>query len=224
MKKYKWFITMVLIGIISAVLVACQTNEDDAAEETETDNQETNTDATSDETYEGEPPVVTMTMEDGGEVAIELYPDVAPNTVNNFIALIEDGFYDGLIFHRVIPGFMIQGGDPDGNGTGGPGHAIKGEFSGNGFENNLSHDRGVLSMARSQHPDSAGSQFFITVDDRPDLDGQYATFGKVIDGMDIVDDIVSVDRDGEDLPDEEQVIESMTVELHEYEPADVEKE
>lgn len=224
MKTYKWIIATMLVVLVSAVLVACQSNEDDVTEETETDNEETNTDATNDETYEGEPPVVTMTMEDGGIVEIELYPDVAPNTVNNFIALIEDGFYDGLIFHRVIPGFMIQGGDPEGNGTGGPGYAIKGEFSGNGFENDLSHDRGVLSMARSQHPDSAGSQFFITVDDRPDLDGQYATFGKVIDGMDIVDDIVAVDRDGEDLPEEEQVIESMTVELHDYEPADVEKE
>lgn len=224
MKTYKWIIATMLVVLVSAVLVACQSNEDDVTEETETNNEETNTDATNDETYEGEPPVVTMTMEDGGIVEIELYPDVAPNTVNNFIALIEDGFYDGLIFHRVIPGFMIQGGDPEGNGTGGPGYAIKGEFSGNGFENDLSHDRGVLSMARSQHPDSAGSQFFITVDDRPDLDGQYATFGKVIDGMDIVDDIVAVDRDGEDLPEEEQVIESMTVELHDYEPADVEKE
>src|SRR5699024_4627095 len=125
-------------------------------------------------------PVVTMTMENGGEVEIELYPNIAPNTVNNFIYLIQDGFYDGLTFHRIIPDFMIQGGDPEGTGIGGPGYSIVGEFTNNGYENNLVHERGVLSMARSQDADSAGSQFFIMVDDAPHLDGDYAAFGKVI--------------------------------------------
>src|SRR5690625_1410878 len=166
---------------------------------------------------DGATPVVTMTMEDGGEVQMELYTDIAPTSVNNFITLIEDGFYDGVIFHRVIPGFMIQGGDPEGTGMGGPGYYIKGEFAENDFENNLKHERGVLSMARSMHPDSAGSQFFIMVEDSPHLDGEYAGFGKVIEGMDVVDEIVSVDRDeGEgDRPYEDQVIEKMTVELNE---------
>lgn len=159
------------------------------------------------------PTVVTMTMENGGEVVMELYPDVAPKTVENFVKLASDGFYNGLTFHRVIPGFMIQGGDPDGNGTGGPDHSVEGEFSSNGFENNLSHERGVVSMARSQDPDSAGSQFFIVVDDSTFLDGDYAAFGKVTEGMDVVDEIVSVETDGSDKPVEgqEQVIETIIV-------------
>ncbi|WYP27020.1 peptidylprolyl isomerase [Alkalihalobacillus sp. FSL W8-0930] len=159
------------------------------------------------------PTVVTMTMENGGEVVMELYPDVAPKTVENFVKLASDGFYNGLTFHRVIPGFMIQGGDPDGNGTGGPDHSVEGEFSSNGFENDLSHERGVVSMARSQDPDSAGSQFFIVVDDSTFLDGEYAAFGKVTEGMDVVDEIVSVETDGSDKPVEgqEQVIETITV-------------
>lgn len=159
------------------------------------------------------PTVVTMTMENGGEVVMELYPDVAPKTVENFVKLASDGFYNGLTFHRVIPGFMIQGGDPDGNGTGGPDHSVEGEFSSNGFENDLSHERGVVSMARSQDPDSAGSQFFIVVEDSTNLDGEYAAFGKVTEGMDVVDEIVSVQTDGSDKPVEgqEQVIETIVV-------------
>lgn len=155
--------------------------------------------------------MVTIEMESGAKIEIELYPDVAPNTVNNFVSLVRKGFYDGLIFHRVIPGFMIQGGDPEGTGMGGPGYTIKGEFSGNGFQNELKHTRGVLSMARSQNPDSAGSQFFIMVADSPHLDGQYAAFGKVVSGMDEVDRIVSVPRNAADRPNEEQRIAKATV-------------
>jgi peptidyl-prolyl cis-trans isomerase B (cyclophilin B) len=157
-------------------------------------------------------PIVTITMEDNEEIKIELYPTVAPNTVSNFVSLIENGFYDGLTFHRVIPGFMVQGGDPDGVGTGGPGYAIKGEFSSNGFENNLTHERGVISMARSMDPDSAGSQFFIMVEDAPHLDGDYAAFGQVISGMDTVDKIVQVDRNSQDKPLQDQIMVSVTVE------------
>ena len=139
-------------------------------------------------------PIVTMAMENGGVIKAELYPEVAPNTVNNFIDLINRGFYDGLIFHRVIPGFMIQGGCPEGTGMGGPGYSIKGEFTSNGFKNDLNHTKGVLSMARAMHPDSAGSQFFIMVADAPHLDGQYASFGKVIEGMEVADEIVVKNR------------------------------
>lgn len=158
-------------------------------------------------------PIVTFTMENGDVMKAELYPDVAPNTVNNFISLVKKGFYDGLIFHRVIAGFMIQGGDPEGSGMGGPGYSIKGEFNYNGVENNLKHSRGVLSMARAQHPDSAGSQFFIMHADAPHLDGQYAAFGKVIEGLDTVDKIASVRTGWQDKPVEDQKIQSMTVEL-----------
>ena len=140
-------------------------------------------------------PIVTFTMENGDVMKAELYPDVAPNTVNNFISLVKKGFYDGLIFHRVIAGFMIQGGDPEGSGMGGPGYSIKGEFNYNGVENNLKHSRGVLSMARAQHPDSAGSQFFIMHADAPHLDGQYAAFGKLVEGEDVLDSIASIDTD-----------------------------
>jgi Peptidyl-prolyl cis-trans isomerase (rotamase) - cyclophilin family len=156
-------------------------------------------------------PVATITMKDGGIITAELYPEVAPNTVANFIELANSGFYDGLIFHRVIPGFMIQGGDPVGMGVGGPGYCIKGEFSQNGFTNDLKHTRGVLSMARSQHPDSAGSQFFIMHADAPHLDGGYAAFGMVTDGMDVVDAIAAVQRDANDKPIEDVVIESIRV-------------
>lgn len=156
-------------------------------------------------------PIVTITMENDKQIKVELYPEVAPNTVANFISLINDKFYDGLIFHRVIPEFMIQGGDPDGNGTGGPGYSIKGEFSSNGFENSLKHERGVISMARSQQPDSGGSQFFIMVADYPSLDGEYAAFGKVTEGMDVVDEIVSVETEN-DKPLEDQKMKSVTVE------------
>ena len=145
-------------------------------------------------------PVVTFTMADGKVMKAELYPEVAPNTVNNFISLVKKGFYDGLIFHRVIKGFMIQGGDPEGTGMGGPGYGIKGEFAQNGVKNDLRHTVGVLSMARSMMPDSAGSQFFIMHKDAPHLDGQYAAFGKVIEGLDVVDRIACVDTDYGDMP------------------------
>ena len=156
-------------------------------------------------------PVVTIEMENGGIIKAELYPDVAPNTVNSFISLIHKRFYDGLIFHRVISGFMIQGGDPQGVGIGGPGYCIKGEFSGNGVKNDLSHSRGVLSMARAQNPNSAGSQFFIMHADGPFLDGQYAAFGKVTEGMDVVDRIAGVKTDRMDKPKEDQRMKKVTV-------------
>ena len=157
-------------------------------------------------------PIVTIEMENGGVMKAELYPEVAPNSVNNFISLVNKGFYNGLIFHRVIPGFMIQGGCPDGTGTGGPGYSVKGEFSQNGVKNDLVHDRGVLSMARSMHPNSAGSQFFIMVEKAPHLDGQYAAFGKVIEGMEVADAIVASDRDRMDKPRQDQRMKSVTVE------------
>jgi len=157
-------------------------------------------------------PVVTFTMENGDVMKAELYPDVAPNTVNNFVSLVKKGFYDGLIFHRIIAGFMIQGGDPDGTGMGGPGYSIKGEFNYNGFDNSLKHSRGVLSMARAQHPDSAGSQFFIMHANAPHLDGQYAAFGKLIEGEDVLDNIASVDTDYSDRPRKPQVMKTVTVE------------
>ena len=151
-------------------------------------------------------PVITITMENGDLIKAELYPETAPNTVNNFISLIQKNFYDGLIFHRVINGFMIQGGDPEGTGMGGPNYSIKGEFSQNGFDNDLKHTEGVLSMARSMMPDSAGSQFFIMHKNSPHLDGSYAAFGKVIEGMDIVDKIASCKTDFSDRPLEKQMI------------------
>ncbi len=157
-------------------------------------------------------PIVTIEMENGGTMKAELYPEVAPNTVNNFISLINKGFYDGVIFHRVIPGFMIQGGDPLGRGTGGPGYSIHGDFKSNGFDNDLKHTRGVLSMARSMMPNSAGSQFFVMVADAPHLDGQYAGFGKVIEGMEVADAIVASDRDRMDKPFEDQRMAKVTVE------------
>jgi peptidyl-prolyl cis-trans isomerase B (cyclophilin B) len=156
-------------------------------------------------------PIVTITMDNGDIIKAELYPEIAPNTVNNFISLVKKGFYDGLTFHRIISGFMIQGGDPDGIGTGGPGYSIRGEFSGNGHKNDLSHTPGVLSMARAQHPDSAGSQFFIMHAAAPYLDGQYAGFGKVIEGMDAVNKIAASETDWNDAPTTPVVIRSMTV-------------
>lgn len=158
-----------------------------------------------------ENPIVTITMENGKEIVIELEPKTAPNTVANFISLVQDGFYDGLIFHRVIPDFMIQGGDPNGNGSGGPDYSIEGEFNSNGFKNNLKHERGVISMARTSDPNSAGSQFFIMVKDSPHLDGEYAAFGKVIEGMDTVDVIVSAERDASNKPLTDQKIKTVQV-------------
>jgi peptidyl-prolyl cis-trans isomerase B (cyclophilin B) len=162
-------------------------------------------------------PIVSIFMEDGNTIKVELYPEVAPNTVNNFISLINEEFYNGKIFHRIIPGFMIQGGCPDGTGMGGPGYSIKGEFIRNGFNNDLKHTRGVISMARSMDPNSAGSQFFIMHEDSPHLDGEYAAFGKVIEGIDEVDRIASVKADREDRPYEDQTIKSMTVDIFDYE-------
>ncbi len=157
-------------------------------------------------------PIVTITMEDGGVIKAELYPEIAPTSVNNFISLIDKGFYNGLIFHRVIRGFMIQGGCPEGTGMGGPGYSIKGEFAQNGFKNDLKHTEGVLSMARAMHPDSAGSQFFIMHKTSPHLDGSYAAFGKVIEGMDVVNRIAETDTDYSDRPMTPQVMKIVTVE------------
>lgn len=156
-------------------------------------------------------PIVTITMENGDVMKAELYPEIAPNTVNNFISLVQKGFYDGLIFHRVINGFMIQGGCPQGTGMGGPGYSIKGEFTGNRFKNDLEHTEGVLSMARAMHPNSAGSQFFIMHKRSPHLDGQYAAFGKIIEGMDVVNRIAEEDTDYSDRPLEVQRMKTVTV-------------
>ena len=156
-------------------------------------------------------PIVTIKMEDGGVIKAELYPEIAPNTVNNFVSLVSKGFYNGLIFHRVIPGFMIQGGCPNGTGMGGPGYQIPGEFAGNGFANSLRHTRGVLSMARAMDPNSAGSQFFIMHDDAPHLDGQYAAFGQVLEGMDVVDKIATTKTGWGDKPLTPQIMHKVTV-------------
>ncbi len=168
-------------------------------------------------------PIVTIEMQSGDIIKLELYPEIAPNTVNNFISLINKGFYNGLIFHRVIRGFMIQGGDPDGNGTGGPGYSIKGEFTYNNFDNKLKHHAGVISMARSQRPDSAGSQFFIMHKDSPHLDGSYAAFGKVTEGMDVVNKIADTKTDYSDMPLEPQVMKSVTVDTFDTEYPEPEK-
>lgn len=157
-------------------------------------------------------PIVNIEMENGDVMKAELYPEIAPNTVNNFISLIKKGFYDGVIFHRVIPGFMIQGGCPNGNGMGGPGYSIKGEFTANNFKNDLKHERGVLSMARTMMPNSAGSQFFIMHEDSPHLDGQYAAFGRLTEGLEVVDAIAGIDCDYNDRPRKEQKMKKVTVE------------
>lgn len=211
-----------LFVIASLVLIVSGCGGEEPQEENVTENtaNETNDSNESTTGYPAdveENPVVTITMENGDEIVVELYPETAPNTVANFISLVEDGFYDGLIFHRVIPGFMIQGGDPDGNGTGGPGYAIAGEFASNGYETNtLIHERGVISMARSGHPDSAGSQFFIMVEESTHLDAEYAAFGKVVEGIEAVDTIVSDERDSKDKPLEDQTIKSVTVDTKGY--------
>ena len=157
-------------------------------------------------------PIVTIEMNDGQIIKAELYPEIAPNTVNNFVSLVSSGYYNGICFHRVISGFMIQGGDPKGTGTGGPGYCIKGEFTQNGFKNDLRHTRGVLSMARTMMPNSAGSQFFIMHEDAPGLDGQYASFGKVIEGLEVVDSIANCETDWSDRPLEEKIMKKVTVE------------
>ncbi|PGT84823.1 MULTISPECIES: peptidylprolyl isomerase [Bacillaceae] len=192
-----------IIFLVMLIIGGCGTNEQSQPEQEET---------TQPVQKIEDNPIATITMENNDTIKVELYPNIAPNTVNNFISLAESGFYDGLIFHRVIPGFMIQGGDPEGRGTGGPGYGIKGEFESNGVENEVNHERGVLSMARSQDPDSAGSQFFIMVAEATHLDGDYAAFGKVTEGMDAVDKIVNVERDNQDKPVEDQKIKQITLE------------
>ncbi len=207
MFKKKLFIAMVLI--ITILISGCGSASSSSSSE---DKANTGSVETSDKDKDTSKPIVTIEMEDGAKIKVELYPQVAPNTVNNFISLVQKGFYNGVIFHRVIPGFMIQGGDPQGNGSGGPGYTIKGEFTNNGFDNNLKHTRGVISMGRiSGQNDSAGSQFFIMAKDYPSLDGEYASFGKVIEGMDEVDKIVNVQRSASDKPLVDQKMKSVTV-------------
>ena len=172
---------------------------------------------------ENKNPIVTIEMENGKKIVAELYPNIAPNTVKNFVSLIEKGYYNGVGFHRVIPGFMIQGGCPNGNGMGGPGYSIKGEFTNNGFTNNLKHERGLLSMARTMVPNSAGSQFFIMHQTSPHLDREYASFGRVIEGMDVVDEIANTRTDRMDKPKEPQVMKTVTVETFGQDYSDVEK-
>lgn len=194
------YFVMSLMALV-VVLTGCGTSKEDTTAEENVDYA----------TNVKENPIVTITMNNDKKIVIELEPKVAPNTVANFVSLVEKGFYDGLIFHRVIPGFMIQGGDPAGNGSGGPDYSIKGEFTNNGFENNLKHERGVISMARTDDPNSAGSQFFIMTEEASHLDKKYAAFGKVIEGMETVDEIVAVDRDATDKPLEDQIMKKVEV-------------
>ncbi|WP_258296154.1 peptidylprolyl isomerase [Paenibacillus peoriae] len=203
-----WY-TLCLLAIMLVLVAGCGTKAADveAASRTNT----TTPAATKDKSKAVSHPIVTIVMNDGKKIKLELYPEVAPNTVNNFISLVQKGAYNGTIFHRVIPGFMIQGGDPQGNGTGGPGYSIKGEFKSNGVNNTLKHTRGVLSMARSADLDSAGSQFFIMVADADYLDGQYAAFGKVTSGLDVVDAIVNSKRDSNDKPIQPATMKKVTV-------------
>ena len=209
-------IIALLLGLMMLCSLACakEATSAPAAEKTET-KEETNVDKTH--------PIATITMKDGGVIELELYPEIAPESVKNFISLSNSGFYDGLIFHRVIAGFMIQGGDPDGRGTGGPGYSIKGEFSANGVKNDLSHLRGVISMARAQAFDSAGSQFFICHADSQFLDGQYAAFGKVTSGLDVVDRIAKTTTDSRDKPYKDQIMETVRVETWGVEYGEPEK-
>ncbi|MHA6251468.1 peptidylprolyl isomerase [Oceanobacillus sp. CAU 1775] len=216
MKRLLGFITLALL----LLLAACGGGQDNDSQQTDENTSEETNETTAYPSDVGENPIVTIEIKDSDPIVVELYPEIAPNTVANFISLVNDGFYDGLIFHRVIPGFMIQGGDPDGIGTGGPGYSIAGEFNSNGFENTLVHERGVLSMARSQSPDSAGSQFFIMTDPSPHLDGDYAGFGKVIEGLETVDKIVSAERDGSDKPLEDQVMIKVEVDEKGYDYPD----
>lgn len=171
---------------------------------------------------ENKNPIVTIEMENGDKIVCELYPNIAPNTVKNFVTLVNKGYYDGIIFHRVIENFMIQGGCPDGTGMGGPGHSIKGEFTSNGFTNNLKHEAGVLSMARTMMPNSAGSQFFIMHKNSPHLDGEYASFGRVIEGMEVVNKIATTETDYSDRPEKPQVMKKVTVETFGQDYSDVE--
>ncbi|MEO4052984.1 peptidylprolyl isomerase [Solibacillus sp. CAU 1738] len=214
--RYKVFSFVFSLMVVAFVLTGCGTSNEDVNTAGATNER---ADYPSDVK---ENPIVTITMDNDEKIVIELEPTIAPNTVANFISLVEKGFYDGLIFHRVIPGFMIQGGDPLGNGTGDPGYSIKGEFSNNGFENNLTHERGVISMARAQDPNSAGSQFFIMVEDSPFLDGEYAAFGKVLEGMETVDAIVAAERDEMDKPLEDQRMKKVEVDTKGFDYPDPE--
>lgn len=203
-----WY-TLCLLAIMLVLVAGCGTKAADVEVASRTST--TTPAATKDKSKAVSHPIVTIVMNDGKKIKLELYPEVAPNTVNNFISLVQKGAYNGTIFHRVIPGFMIQGGDPQGNGTGGPGYSIKGEFKSNGVNNTLKHTRGVLSMARSADLDSAGSQFFIMVADADYLDGQYAAFGKVTSGLDVVDAIVNSKRDSNDKPIKPATMKKVTV-------------
>ncbi|MGC7872784.1 peptidylprolyl isomerase [Desulfosporosinus sp. SYSU MS00001] len=216
MKKVQKLSMLLCLLTVIFVILGCGTQTNNSASQGSTNNSQTAPNSTSSSapaptTNNKSNPVVTITMADGGVIKAELYPTIAPNTVKNFISLVKKGFYNGLTFHRVIPGFMIQGGDPSGNGSGGPGYSIKGEFTNNGFKNDLKHTQGVLSMARTDDPNSAGSQFFIMVAAAPSLDGNYAAFGKVTSGMDEVDKIVNTQRDQADKPLQNQVMKSVTV-------------
>jgi len=213
--RYKAFYFIFAMMVAAAILTGCGTQaENGQTGKNVTKESSEKTDYSSSVT---ENPIVTIAMENEEEIVLELDPSAAPNTVANFISLVEEGFYDGLIFHRIIPDFMIQGGDPSGNGSGGVGYSIEGEFSANGFENNMKHERGVISMARTNDPNSAGSQFFIMVKDNSQLDGEYAAFGKVIEGMETVDAIVSAKRDGADKPLENQKMKSVKVDTKGFE-------
>ncbi|MGE7546203.1 peptidylprolyl isomerase [Sporosarcina sp. FSL K6-3508] len=211
--RNKAFYLIFSLMALAFLLVGCGSSTKDEQQEEKTDGQSEEQpvkEADYSEEVE-ENPIVTITMDNDEKIVLELDPSVAPNTVANFISLIEEGYYDGLIFHRVIPGFMIQGGDPSGNGSGGPGYSIDGEFTSNGFENNLKHERGVVSMARTGEPNSAGSQFFIMAEDTSQLDEEYAAFGKVIEGMETVDAIVATETDSSDKPLEDQKMKKVEV-------------
>lgn len=201
MKHLSKIIYIITVVFIVMIIGGCSSSENEKSNKLDSKPKQTIKDN----------PVATIKMENNDVIKIELYPNIAPNTVSNFITLAESGFYNGVIFHRVIPGFMIQGGDPNGDGTGGPDYHIKGEFTSNGFENQLKHERGIISMARTQAPDTAGSQFFIMVADADSLDGEYAAFGKVTDGMDVVDNIVNAQRDQQDKPLKDQKMKQITI-------------
>lgn len=211
----KWIVLLMAALMLLSLACAKGTEASAASGKTTETKEDTNVDKSH--------PIATITMKDGGVIQLELYPETAPESVKNFISLANSGFYDGLIFHRVIAGFMIQGGDPDGRGTGGPGYSIKGEFNANGVKNDISHVRGVLSMARAQAYDSAGSQFFIMHQDGTYLDGQYAAFGRVISGMDVVDAIAKVTTDSRDKPYKDQIMETVRVETWGVEYGEPEK-
>lgn len=232
MKNYKVIAVIMTIVLLAFLMIGCTAKkvaeekvENEAGNEVSTDSEadKTVTDEYGSEFATDNDPVVTMTLNGGQIIKIQLYPSVAPNTVNNFISLINEGYYDGIIFHRVIKGFMLQGGCPIGTGTGGPGYSIKGEFAANDFENNLLHKAGILSMARSNHFDSAGSQFFIMHEEYTSLDGQYAAFGKVIEGQKYVNEIAVTKTDYMDKPEEEVSMITVTVELNGYEFVEPEK-